>query len=224
MAETFDPNVRYFYSQQDDERVILVVRRHILELFPTFVIVGFIYLLVLLAIFVFPFVFTSLVTGFAYNFYVLIVSLIALLNTVALFSVWTLHYLHVSILTNEHFVEINQSGIFSRRISELSLDKIQDVTSSQHGVFNSVFNIGTLLIETAGEVENFELNYIPDPYQTSQKIMEIEEEFSKRHGIRGDGINSNANVVANHVVGAETSQAQQEPNIEFPGEDPTQEG
>jgi membrane protein YdbS with pleckstrin-like domain len=223
MAENPVENVKYFDSQQPDERVILVIRRHILELLPTFLVTGLVYFVLFICVFILPFAVPSLVTGFAYNVYVLVVSLIALFNTLALFSVWSLHYLHISILTNEHFVEITQSGIFSRQIGELSLDKIQDVSSSQKGVFNEVFNIGTLVVETAGEAENFVLNFIPEPYQTSQKIMEIEEDYCLRHGIRGDGVNSNANQVGNHSEG-NTGQGQGStlpgPDIEFPDENP----
>jgi membrane protein YdbS with pleckstrin-like domain len=208
--------IKYFDSQQDDESVVIVIRRHILELLPAFLICGAVYLFVFLAVFVFPFAVPFLVSGYAYNFYVLLVSLIALFNTLALFSMWSLHYLHVSILTNEHFVEIEQPGIFSRKISELSLDKIQDVSMSQKGVVNSVFNIGQLTVETAGEADNFELHYIPDPYQTSQKIMEIEEEYCLRHGIRGSGVAHSAN--ANASSCAQPGRPLSEPNIEFPGD------
>ena len=40
---------------------------------------------------------------------------------------------------------------------------IQDVTVSQGGVSQTVFNYGTVLIQTAGEIPNIEFQLVPNP-------------------------------------------------------------
>lgn len=214
MAEV--KQVKYFESQQPDEEVIFLVRRHLIALMPVFAISFFLYLIGFMAIFIFPRVMPMLVEGFAYNVYVLVVSLLFLFNTVFLFSNWVLHYLHIALLTTEHFVEIDQYGLFGRRISALTLDKIQDVSNDQKGLVHTLFNLGLVQIQTAGEAPNFVLQYVPDPYKICQTIMETEEEYSSRHGIRGTGVNGNANI---HNVEPEKAAATEEPQIEYPGEE-----
>lgn len=194
---------KYFESQQSDEQVILLVRRHILALLSVITISVLLYMIGLLAVFVFPFLLPMMVSGFAYNIYVLIVSLLFLFTTIFLFNNWVLHYLHAAVLTTEHFVEISQSGLFSRKISVLALEKIQDVSSSQEGIVHTMFNIGEIEVQTAGEAPNFTIEYVSDPNKTSQKIMETEEAYCTNHGIR-------AEVVTENIVN-------DQPNIEYPG-------
>jgi uncharacterized membrane protein YdbT with pleckstrin-like domain len=213
---------KYFESQQPDEEVVLLVRRHNIALMPILSVTILVYIIGLLLVFALPFAAPVLVSGFAYNIYILLVSLLFLFNTVFFFNNWVLHYLHVAILTTDHFVEINQIGLFARKVSEMTLEKVQDVSASQKGLINTMFNVGEVEVETAGEVPNFVIQFVPDPNGVSQKIMETEEEFCKRNGIRTAGTcgNANTNQFNGQVNGVTPPQDSQytEPNIEYPGD------
>jgi len=203
--------IKYFESQQPDEEVIFVIRRHVIALMPIFAISTLVYIFGFFAVFIFPGIVPAVVEGFAYNVYVLVVSLIFLFNTIFLFSNWVLHYLHISLLTTEHFVEIDQYGLFGRKVSALTLDRIQDVTNDQNGLIHTIFNLGFVQIQTAGEAPNFKLYYVPDPYKICQTIMETEENYSNRHGLR-------PNTTAATLENAEQITAvSSEPTIEYPG-------
>jgi uncharacterized membrane protein YdbT with pleckstrin-like domain len=215
---------KYFESQQADEEVVTLIRRHFFAILPAFISAGLIYFCAILAMVFVPIFAPIVVTGFAYNIFVLILSLVFLFNTVFLFNNWVLHYLHVAILTTEHFVEVEQSGLFARKISEMTLDKIQDVTASQKGIFNTLLDIGTVEVQTAGELPNFIFEYIADPNTTAQKIMEIEEVYCKKFGIRTDGINNRSS--SNNFINNQTPDLPAEqpvvpqdapPVIEYPG-------
>ena len=208
--------IKYFESQQPDEQIVFLIRRHILAMMPVFAISFSLYAIGFALIFVFPVLVPDAVSGFNYNVYVLIVSLLFLFNTVFLFSNWVLHYLHVALLTTEHFVEIDQYGLFGRKVSELTLDKIQDVTNDQQGLVHTIFNLGFVKVQTAGEAPNFELRFVPDPYTICQTIMETEENYSSRHGLRGNGTNTNANQVQ-EMTEASPEEPLKEPEIEYPG-------
>jgi uncharacterized membrane protein YdbT with pleckstrin-like domain len=196
---------KFFETQQSDEQILLVIKRHYFELVPPMIVGFIVYFMLFLAVMLIPIYVPTLVTGPMYNLFILIISIFFLFNTTFLFNTWLLHYLHVAILTSEHFVEINQYNIFSRKISEMGLDKIQDVSASQRGIFATMFNFGNIDLETAGELPNFNLEYVGDPNAVSKKIMEVEEEYSKRHGIRGDGVSGNANMVNNQFTQAVTN-------------------
>lgn len=215
---------KYFDSQQPDEDIILVIRRHILALASVLATGALVYLIGIIAVLVLPSVAPILVSGFSYNVYVLFVSLLFLFNTIFLFNSWILHYLHVAILTSEHVVEINQAGLFSRKISEMTLEKVQDVSATQKGLLNTMFDIGQVEVETAGEAPNFVIEYVPSPNKISQKIMETEEIYCKKYGIRTTGVNGNANNntftgQANGTVQPEPPSDLPQPNIEYPGDE-----
>lgn len=214
---------KYFESQQEDEEIILLIRRHYIALLPIIAISALVYIIGLLALFILPVAVPALVSGFAYHIYVLLVSVLFLFNTIFLFNNWVLQYLHVAVLTSEHFVEINQTGLFSRKISEMALEKVQDVSASQKGLVHTMFNLGVVEVQTAGEAPNFVIQFVPDPNGVSQKIMETEEAYCKRNGIRtsGTGGNANTNQFSQQMNGT-TMPPQQpvdpEPSIEYPGE------
>lgn len=213
---------KYFESQQDDEEIILLVRKHIIHLFPVFFLCFIFYVLVFSGIFLLPSFMPSVVEGLAYNIYVLSLSLIFIFTTTFLFNAWVLHYLTVTLLTTEHFVDIQQTSLFSRKISQLSLDKIQDASALQAGLTHTLLNLGTVEIQTAGEADNFTISFVPDPNAIAQKVMEVEEEYCKRYGLRSDGVNTNANNVNNNTQKAAEQPEQvvgSEPTIEFPGQD-----
>lgn len=180
--------IKYFPSQQEDEEVILLMRRHWFVLLRPVVIAGFIYLLSLFGVFILPWIFPVILKPFYYNFYLIFLSLLFLFNTLFLFLSWLIYYLNVGIITTEHIVDIDQVSIFNRKISTLSLDKIQDVSASQKGVLQTMLKYGDIIVQTAGELPNFEFFDMPNPYENSQKIMEIQEEFLKRTGITKDQI------------------------------------
>ncbi len=83
-------------------------------------------------------------------------------------------YLYVNnviIVTSEKLAQVLYKSIFNRKVSQLSIGDVQDVTVTQVGVFAHMFNYGTIVIETAGEQANYNFTYVPDPYQKSKLIV-----------------------------------------------------
>ena len=85
------------------------------------------------------------------------------------------------VITNENIILINQISLFNRKISQLNLAKIQDVTGHQDTFLESTFGYGTLSIETAGEADNFIFPYSPNPHIHAKHIIEAHEQFIKNH-------------------------------------------
>jgi uncharacterized membrane protein YdbT with pleckstrin-like domain len=221
-VEQIDNTKKYFESQLPDEKVVLLIRRHFFAILPYVITASFIYFVGLLMVFVIPALLPSFVSGFVYNIYILVVSCLFLFTTAFLFHNWALHYLRVAILTDDHFVEVAQAGLFSRKVSQMSLDKVQDVSANQKGVINTMFNLGTVDVQTAGELPNFLIELVPDPSGIAQKVMQIEEEYCERVGLKGDGLTKNANVtsrvtaIQENVANLSQEQQYAEPTIEYP--------
>lgn len=77
------------------------------------------------------------------------------------------------IITNNHIVDVEQLGVFNKVVSTLRLDEIQDVSASVSGPTQTLFKFGTVIIQTAGERDNFVFDYVPNPYELEQYILDM---------------------------------------------------
>ncbi len=82
---------------------------------------------------------------------------------------------NVIFVTSEKIAQVLYINLFHRKISQLSIGDVQDVTVTQKGVMAHFFNYGVLVIETAGEQENYKFSYIPDPYKHAKMIVGAHE-------------------------------------------------
>jgi uncharacterized membrane protein YdbT with pleckstrin-like domain len=83
-------------------------------------------------------------------------------------------------VTNDRILNIEQQGLFSRTVSELDLINIQDVTSEVKGIIPTIFNYGTVHVQTAGEAARFVFEQVPAPERIRQRILEMVTEDKKR--------------------------------------------
>jgi len=86
-------------------------------------------------------------------------------------GVFTRYYLNVWILTNMRIVDIKQRRYFSREVSSLFLNRVQDVTTDVTGVLSSLLGIGNIKVQTAAEDVEFVMNGIPRPEQLRDIIL-----------------------------------------------------
>lgn len=89
---------------------------------------------------------------------------------------------NVVLITSDKLAQVLYKNIFDRKISQLSIGDIQDVTVSQKGLFARMFNYGTLVVETAGEQQNYTFTFTPKPYKASKALVNAHEENLKLHG------------------------------------------
>lgn len=93
-----------------------------------------------------------------------------------------LYQSNVVYVTSDKIAQVLQNTLFDRKISQLSIGDVQDVTTQQKGLFARMFNYGTLVIETAGEQSNYTFTYTPKPYEASRAIVNAHEENLKQYG------------------------------------------
>jgi uncharacterized membrane protein YdbT with pleckstrin-like domain len=92
------------------------------------------------------------------------------------FIAFTNYYLDVFVVTNERIMHIEQLGLFRRRIAELRLERIQDVTIEQFGFLATMLHFGTIRVQTAAETEEFVFSSIPEPMRVKELIMAAQRE------------------------------------------------
>jgi len=81
------------------------------------------------------------------------------------------------IITDKNITQVLQGGLFQRKVSQLTMANVEDVTSEQNGIFPSLFDFGILKIETAGEQANFHFSYCPKPSYYAKIILEAREQY-----------------------------------------------
>ncbi|MCL4419160.1 PH domain-containing protein [Patescibacteria group bacterium] len=161
------PKGIHFESEEENEKIIILMRSHFITNIPWILTV---LILALLPLFFLPFlqiVFPFLdITPFTKILYTLFYYLVLLGFVLIKFSMW---YFEVSLVTNQRIVDVDIEGILYRSVAKTKLDLVQDVSYTQVGSLRTIFNYGDVFIETAGELPNFHFKRVPEP----NKIVDI---------------------------------------------------
>lgn len=89
-------------------------------------------------------------------------------------------YLHNSlVITDKETIQVLQRGVFQLKVSHLSHADVEDITAEQNGLLPTLFNYGTLHIETSGELKNFAFSYCPDPDRYARIVLEARQSFTE---------------------------------------------
>ncbi len=160
----------FFEGKEEQEDVMLVLHRHWLTLgvqISAVILLGFLpfVLLLVLSSVIVKF---NLIPIFSFFWVIYYMGL-----WYWLFYVVTMYQLDNWIVTNRRIVDSLQSGFFNRRIAELHLEKIQDVSYKVEGLIPTFFNYGTVEIQTAGTEHKFFFDQIPNPQGVKDVIMEL---------------------------------------------------
>lgn len=171
------PDVR-FSEQNTDEHVVLLLRQALITQ------LGWVVIAVALAFF--PLLFSSI--GFFADFPLAYRTAAGILWYLLLtgfvleqFLKW---FFNVYILTDERIIDIDFLSLIYRSVSAAKIDNIEDTTASTGGFLASIFNYGTVTIQTAAEKREFEFANVPQPTKVTRLINELilEEEREKIEG------------------------------------------
>ena len=169
---------KLFPSQQEDETIYLVVREHWVHLLLK-IIVWFFFAAVL-ALFnrytqnSFP----QLTQGQFGQGLLLMTQIYIMLLVLSLFLIFVFYYLNIQIITSIRVVDVTQEGLFDHVVSELHIDKIEDATSQVTGILGTIFNYGSVFVQTAGATERFEFHNVPNPASIEKTILDLYEKNS----------------------------------------------
>lgn len=94
------------------------------------------------------------------------------------FRLWIDYYLDMWILTDKRLIDVEQTGLFQREVSEIPLFRIQDVTVSIPGFAATFLKFGSITIQTAGG-KDFYIHEISKVYEIKDLIMEQIQNASK---------------------------------------------
>lgn len=136
-----------------DEKLLLAMRRHWYAYAKPVSVFFTLLIAPSAALLIAPAYFPSLLptTPLAQALEKFFLALYLLTLVTVIFVVWLTHYLTVWIITNRRVIAIRQRGLFHREVSEMAMERIENVTVETPGFIATVLDFGNIKIETAGE-------------------------------------------------------------------------
>lgn len=167
-----------FDNQDKSENIVLVLRSHPLTLFKS---------LLITILMIFMPAFLNMVGMFSFlpaNYQIAALILWYLVTFGFIFEVFLIWFFSVYIITDERIIDVDFLSLIYKDISSAKIDKIEDVTTVTGGALQSVFDYGTVNIQTAGAKTEIEFENIPHPSRVTKLLNELilEEEREKIEG------------------------------------------
>jgi hypothetical protein len=169
----------FFDSQLRDEKVLLLLRRHPVTQIPWILTAIVMIFLPFLIAFAFPFL-NLLPAQYQFagtlGWYALVFSFI-----LESFLMW---FFNAYIITDERVIDVDFTSLIYKNISAAKIDNIEDITATTGGALRSLFDYGTIKIQTAAATTEFEFEDVPHPGKVASLINEllVEEEREKVEG------------------------------------------
>ncbi|OGC68195.1 hypothetical protein A2415_02765 [candidate division WWE3 bacterium RIFOXYC1_FULL_39_7] len=82
-------------------------------------------------------------------------------------------FFNVYIITSKKIIDFDFFGLTYKNIAETTLENVEDVTSTISGPFHTIFNIGDVVIQTAGEKREFDFVEVDDPGRIRDIISDL---------------------------------------------------
>lgn len=162
-----------FHGQEQEEQVILIIRSHWIVYVPQILLAILVLVLPWVLGAISPAIFKSTTIFLS----LLITSL--LMGASIIVSTIVKWYYNVDMITDQRVVDLDFPNIMAHTMSETQLEHIEDVTQKQLGLLGSVFDVGTVYIQTAGSSQNIEFTNIPRPRDVQEILSDLLESKDK---------------------------------------------
>lgn len=164
---------------ESGEQLVVIVRKHPIGIVGIYVeaLVG---LLVVFGLFLA--IAPDFFNGVSNQAYKILVGVIVFGLSVLILFLFVATYVYRQsrlLVTDRSLVQILQKSLFIRKISRLSMSNVEDVTAEERGILSTVFNYGTIVVQTAGTLDNFIFPYCPSPTKYADQIIEARQRYAR---------------------------------------------
>lgn len=164
---------KHFPGQLPNEKIFSVIHRHWFNILSHFLTLLFLGIGTFLFLLLTPLVAELLSITLRPALVYFITSTMLLFLWLYGFLTWIDYYFDVWVISEERILNIEQRGLFTRVISEVHLERVQDVTTKVEGFLPTLLNYGDIFIQTAGEEKNFHFRNVPSPDTHKDQIVEL---------------------------------------------------
>jgi len=163
------PKELNFHGKEKGEQVVLIIRSHWIVTVPYFFLAALVLSL--------PFILVLLIPTFSSSIALLISLIITslLVSLGIMVSTFVKWFYTVHIITDQRVVDLDFTSIMNHSMAEAQLERIEDVTHKQLGVIGSVFDVGTVYIQTAGAQNEIEFSNVPRPRDIQDILIDLLE-------------------------------------------------
>ena len=179
-------------AMQPGEQIICEIKRHPIGLMGLYISVGFYILVMLGALMLVPHYLHSVA-----NIQSIMLGIFFVVTVSVLLYALTARFIYLKnrwFVTSDSITQVQQTGLFRRQTSQLSLANLEDVTAVQNGFIQTMIKYGTLRAETAGEKSKFVFPFCPNPNFYAQKILTAREEFIRNDPVMAKRANDKLSV------------------------------
>ncbi|MBU1110070.1 PH domain-containing protein [Patescibacteria group bacterium] len=163
-----------FVAQNPNEKVYFLLRKHFIANTP--------WLTACLLLTIVPFIFLSFSHQLAFwttiptntRLYLIVLWFTSLLGY-ALLNLAKWHF-HSFLITDHRVMDIDLVGLLYRNVAETQLKLIQDVSHTQGGILQLIFNYGSVFVQTAATRQQIELTGVSDPGEIHDIITDLAAE------------------------------------------------
>jgi len=95
-----------------------------------------------------------------------------LITWIALAVLWTDHYLDMWVVTDLRICNIEQVGLFNRKVASWNMDRVQAVSVNTANFLQTLLHYGTIEIQTAGPSDEYaQMEGVPHPENVRMVIL-----------------------------------------------------
>ncbi len=172
---------KLFASQRDEETIYLVIREHPIRIAIRLFFVIFLYGLGLTMHLTIPHLLPDLISEVVASILNLIFFVYYLGLLLGGLLTFVYYYLSVQIITDMRMVDVDQSGLFGRKVTEIQIENVEEVTSTSHGILPTLFNFGNVTVQTSGAQIGFVFESVAHPEQIKKLILDLYEQHRKNN-------------------------------------------
>ena len=164
-----NPTGLVFTNLDDDEKILLFLRRHLITNSP-WIFKAILASLVPLLFLIFL-SFFGVILPEDYTFTLVLFYYLMLLGYIFVqFISW---FFNITLVTNQRVVDIDFSQLVFESVAATKLPQLEDVSYHQIGVLASVFDYGDVTVQTAGKASNFLFAHVPHPEKVVHLINNL---------------------------------------------------
>lgn len=164
------PKVISFQERDQDEEIIIALRAH------WFTNVSWICSTIFLIFVPSFFKYFPFLNFFPGNYQFITILFWYLITFVFAFEKFLSWYFNVYILTDERVIDIDFNNLLNKNFAEAKISMIQDVSFTVAGLAGTIFNYGTILIQTASEVNQLKFDKVPSPEKVIKVLQQLRQE------------------------------------------------
>lgn len=168
-----------FDAQHSDEQVLLLLRQSLItQIKYVLIVIGLLFVPVLFnAVGMLSFLPANFQFVANLGWYLIVLSYV-----LEVFISW---FYNVYIITDERIIDVDFHSLLFKTVAYAKIDNIEDISATTAGALGSIFDYGTVRIQTAGTVTEFEFESVPQPskvvaFLNEMMIQEEQERLDRR--------------------------------------------